>query len=152
MDLFIFSSQNVTNIWAGVGARRWAVSERDESFMRGLVTRAQRMNIGSAGILYCSDGKYFTTPFLVYSPPQQDVLVTDVWPQEWVLPFRIHPLGSPEKKYPLEKPKKELPVLINAPTENAGHILRLQPTTVFVPTEVSAEDWEILLRNLSFDQ
>lgn len=149
MDLFIFSSQNVTNIWAGVGARRWAVSQREESFLRGLVTRAERMKIGSAGVLYCSEGKYFTTPFLVYSPPQPNVVVKDIWPDEWVLPFRIHPLGTPERRYPLEAAKGELPVLLNAQTENAGHVLRLQPTTVFVPTDVSTADWEIILRNLA---
>jgi hypothetical protein len=152
VDLFIFPSKNVTNIWAGVGAGIWAISERDDSFIRGLQTRANdRMAIGSVGVLYCSQGQFFTTPFLVYSPPQGDIAVVDVWPDNWVLPFRIHTLGSPRKRLTLDEAKKLLPIFVSSGETNAAKVLRMAPTQAFVPTEISREDWQILLQRLADD-
>jgi hypothetical protein len=53
--LFVFSSKNLTNIWAGIGDRRWAVSQRADAQMKGLRTKTRAMTVGSIGVLYCSE-------------------------------------------------------------------------------------------------
>ena len=55
MNLYVFSSNNTTNIWAGVGAGLWAVSERDPSQMRGLQTKAAKMLVGSCGVIWSTE-------------------------------------------------------------------------------------------------
>ena len=66
MELFVFSLKNLTNIWAGIGAKLWAVSKPQKEGVRGITNRSQKMQIGSLGLLYCSATKTFTTPFIVY--------------------------------------------------------------------------------------
>jgi hypothetical protein len=56
MKLYSFASENLTNIWAGIGAGMWAVGESDNpTFVKGRNTKAARMPIGAFGILYCND-------------------------------------------------------------------------------------------------
>src|ERR687892_819885 len=88
MDLFCFASKNLTNIWAGVGARMWAVAETSPADMKARVTKSKRMVVGSIGVLYCNETHSFTTPFLVYSLVDPDQVVEDVWPERWRLPFK----------------------------------------------------------------
>src|SRR5688572_25124512 len=97
MQLYAFSSSNLTNIWAGVGAGLWAVSKKVAE-NPGAITKARKMMIGSLGILYCSGTHEFTTPFVVKTIPQSDVVISHVWADEWGLPFDIAPLGSPSKR------------------------------------------------------
>lgn len=66
MELFSFASNNLVNIWAGIGAGLWAVAETSSSDMKARITKSRRMTIGSLGILYCNETHSFTTPFLVY--------------------------------------------------------------------------------------
>jgi hypothetical protein len=97
MDIFVFSSKNLTNIWAGIGARKWAVS-KELAENPATVTKAKSLRIGSLGLLYCSETQSFTAPFLVSSAPEVNVSVSNIWPEEWWLPFSIFPLGSPNKQ------------------------------------------------------
>jgi hypothetical protein len=66
--------------------------------MKGRYTKAAKMKIGDVGLLYCSENKNFTVPFVVRSLPEFR-LVQDIWPEPWALPFKIDPLGSPAKAY-----------------------------------------------------
>jgi hypothetical protein len=113
-----------------------------------LARSASSLRVGAAGLLYCSDTHSFTTPFLVYSRPYLDRTIRSVWPEEWILPFRIHALGSPEKQLTLDEARKVLPVLRDSGKTNPSHVLNLAPTTAFAPSNVSDEDWEILLVEL----
>jgi hypothetical protein len=149
MELFVFSSMNLTNIWAGIGARLWAVSKRDETQVKAMVTKSRRMNVGSSGVLYCSETKSFTTPFLVYSKADATQIVANVWPEEWILPFKIHPLGTPAKQLPLSTAKERLPILRARPNDNPTHILPITPTTVFASATITSEDWEVLIQALA---
>ena len=64
MEIFVFASKNITNIWAGVGAHLWAVSQtRDATTAQGRKTKARRMKVGSFGIVYCNEMQALTTPF-----------------------------------------------------------------------------------------
>lgn len=146
MEVYVFTSRNLTNIWAGIGARRWAVS-RAQAEMPATPTKASRMRIGAAGLLYCSDTQTLTTPFLVYSRPELEIIVANIWPEEWMLPFHIHPLGTPERQLHKDQLQHLLPSVRDG--ERAWHhVFHIQPTTVFAPSQITNEDWEILLQHL----
>jgi hypothetical protein len=73
MKLYSFASENLTNIWAGIGAGVWAVSESENpTFVKGRITKAARMPIGAVGILYCNETGSLTVPFVVYSRADAD--------------------------------------------------------------------------------
>jgi hypothetical protein len=103
MELFCFASKSLTNIWAGIGARMWAVAETSESDMKARITKSKRMKVGSLGVLYCNETHSFTTPFLVYSMPNPESVVADIWPME--ASFRIHP-PHPSRRAHMDVAKK----------------------------------------------
>jgi hypothetical protein len=149
MDLFCFASKNLTNIWAGIGARMWAVAETSPSDKKARITKAKRMKVGSLGLLYCNETHSFTTPFLVYSLPDPERIVTDVWPERWCLPFHIHPLGSPVRQVHKDTAMLEWPVLKKSTAGSVSAAMNITGTTVFVPKEISPDDWSLILNSLS---
>jgi hypothetical protein len=149
MEVFFFGSKTLTNIWAGIGAELWAVSESQPQDMQARITKSASMRIGSLGVLYCTEVHSFTTPFVVYSRPDADRVVTDVWPERWRLPFKIHPLGSPHRLLHMDKAKDILPILKNSTVSSVSAALNITGTTVFVSKEISAEDWEIIMQHLA---
>lgn len=84
----------------------------------------------------------------MYSRADEQKVVQDVWPESWVLPFRIFPLGTPNKQLSKEKAKDLLPVFTTTKETNFGKIFHVQAVTVFSPTQIGSEDWEILIRTL----
>jgi hypothetical protein len=149
MELFCFASKNLTNIWAGIGAQMWAVAETSPTDMKGRITKSKRMKVGSLGLLYCNETHSFTTPFLVYSEPDPDRVVSDVWPEKWRLPFRIHPLGTPARQIHMDAAKTKWPILKSVGAGGVSAAMNITGTTVFVPTEISADDWALILSDLS---
>ncbi len=107
------------------------------------------MSVGSCGIFYCSETKSLTTPFLVYSKPDPKVEVQNIWSKKWVLPFRIHPLGTPNKQLYKDTAMKVLPSLRASGKTNIGHVLNIQAVTVFAPSRLTEEDWELIIRELA---
>jgi hypothetical protein len=148
MNLYTFTSKNLTNIWAGIGAGMWAVSKAQSENVRGIQRKAAEMLVGSMGILYCSQNRSFTTPFIVYSQPANVTIVSDVWPEEWALPFKIHPLGTPRKRLPRTEARKILPIL-QGQEDVWDFVFHIQGATAFVPTTISPEDWKIFVERLS---
>jgi hypothetical protein len=152
MDIYVFASKNLTNIWAGIGARLWAVSQTDDTATSlGRKTKSQSIRLGSFGILYCVDTHSLTTPFIVYSKPDPDRIVVNVWPEKWVLPFRILPLGTPDLQLSSELAKRALPIFQKSEEKNFGKVFHVQAVTAFSPTSIGAEDWEELIRHLATD-
>jgi len=149
MSIFLFSSENLTNTWAGIGAGLWAVSKSDDKpFHSGRITKSKGTKIGSFGILYCSETQCLTTPFIVFSAPDSRTTIANVWRGEWVLPFRIHPLGSPRKQLHKDEAMKVLPTLASSKHSNFGKALPVQATTVFSATPLQDADWEVLISKL----
>ena len=107
------------------------------------------MKIGSAGVFYCKETQSFTTPFLVYSEPGENQIIKHVWAGEWHLPFRIHALGTPVKQMTSEIAKAEWAPLKGAGAGGVSAALNITGTTVFVPKEVTSDDWAYLLRQLA---
>lgn len=146
MELYVFSSKNLTNIWAGVGAQTWAVSD-DQAKNRGIVTKAKDLRIGSFGILYCVQTQALTVPFLVSSVPEAAGVVTDIWPEEWHLPFGILPLGSPRKQMGKEM-IAALPC-VTSTQKQWNNVIRTQGQFAFQPSHIEPEDWEQIIRCLT---
>jgi len=152
MEIFVFSSESLTNIWAGIGARLWAVASTDDvSSAASRKTKSQKMSVGSFGILYCNATHSLTTPFVVYSKPDLDQRITNVWPEPngWVLPFRIFPLGTPDRQLVKDRAKAILPIFKRTGKNNFGHVFSVQAVTVFSPTKIESDDWEILISELA---
>lgn len=146
MNLYVFSSVNLTNIWAGIGARRWAISSK-QAQNRKTSTKARAFRIGSLGILYCTKTKSFMVPFIVASVPQQDATVSDIWPEEWWFPFSMYPLGTPAAQMSAQE-ISELPS-IQASGKLWNHVLFVQPDFVFQPSTITEEDWAVIYSRLT---
>ena len=149
MNLFAFSSNNLTNIWAGIGAQLWAVSETTDQTIQARKTASKKMPIGSLGILYCKETKAFTTPFIVYSHPSPDKRIDNIWPEPWVLPFKIKTLGTPEKSMPIDTTMSKLPVCVKSGKNNISHVIFIHGQLVFTPTAIEPEDWQIIVDELA---
>jgi hypothetical protein len=150
MNIFVFSSKNLTNIWAGIGANLWAVAQREESAnAAGRTTKAQKMRVGSFGLLYCVETHSLTTPFIVYSRPDPDIAIANVWPEKWVLPFKMFPLGTPKLQLTSNEAKRILPVFTTTQERNFGNVFYVQAVTAFSPTKIELPDWEILIERLA---
>lgn len=149
MKLFCFASKNLTNIWAGIGARMWAVAETSPSDMKARITKSKRMKVGSLGLLYCNETHSFNTPFLVYSEPDPDKVITDIWPEKWRLPFHIHPLGNPSRQVHKDIAMREWPVLVNSSVASVSAAMNITGTTVFVPVDITTDDWAVVVNDLA---
>ena len=149
MDLFVFSSKNLTNIWAGIGAETWAVSKTTPQNKKGRITKSKKMKIGSIGILYCVPKHSFTTPFIVYSEPDPEKEISDIWSETWILPFKIKPLGNPERMIHIDEAIKILPICQKTTETNISHIFRIQGNLAFNPTIIGQEDWAIFIKKLA---
>jgi hypothetical protein len=150
IEIFVFASKNLTNIWAGIGAHLWAVSQSENAATaQGRRTKAQNMRIGSFGILYCNDTHSLTTPFIVYSKADVDRVIDNVWPEKWVLPFQIFPLGSPQRQLSSDEAKHVLPVFQTSGETHFAKIFHVQAVTAFSPTRIGLDDWEILISRLA---
>jgi hypothetical protein len=121
--------------------------------MRGRVTKADKyLQVGAKGVLYCSPTQSFTTPFIVESRADPRKVVTDIWPEPWSLPFSIEPLGDPRRQLYMEKAKLRWPILhrkAHIPSVTAA--LNLTGATVFVPNDISDEDWRLIIEDLAID-
>ena len=87
-------------------------------------------------------------PFIVESTADPHTVITDVWPEPWVLPFDIRPLGDPGIKIHAESAKLRWPYLQNKPHMHGGVTAAMNATgvTAFVPIEIGDDDWRIIRR------
>ena len=145
MHVYIFSSSTLTNIWAGIGARKWAVSNGQgaNASIRG---KAANLPVGAFGLLYCVDLQSLTTPFLITSRPDMNASVGNVWLDEWVLPFSIFPLGSPRHQIQKDDLANLLPSLKGG--RPWTQLIHFQPITAFAPSDLSDDDWAAIAAEL----
>lgn len=150
MKIYAFASTNITNIWAGLGAGLWAVSNSEnEGTNKRRRTLASDMPVGAFGILYCSQTHSLTTPFVVYSKPDKNRTETSVWEGEWVLPFDIKPLGSPRRQMHRGIAKSALPSMAVRGFKHVDQLIYTKGVQTFVPSEISDDDWSVLIRELA---
>src|SRR5690606_21064310 len=139
MLLYVFSCPKVTNIWAGIGARKWAVSKASPSVQQARHTKAGRIKVGQFGVIYRSDIKAFTTPFIIMSSPDLNTDVSDIWPETWTMPFDITPLGSPVRNWSAYE-ALDLPFNRRSDKRNLTSVFNVAGTQVFVPINIGEED------------
>ncbi|BAV64161.1 hypothetical protein [Sphingobium cloacae] len=149
MDIYVFASSTLTNIWAGVGSKTWAVSrmEAGSPQEKGRRTKARKMPVGALGILYSSEDKALTVPFIVHSKPDENAEVAHIWPEKWVLPFRIKPLGNPHARMTIEQAKAKLPSFKNGQPFN--NLFRVRADFAFQTSQILPDDWAILIEELA---
>jgi hypothetical protein len=147
MKLYSFASDNLTNIWAGIGAGMWAVGESDNpTFVKGRITKAARMPGGAFGILYCNETQSLTVPFVVYSRADPGRTETEVWSKSWVLPFAIKPLGTPRRQLSRDRARETVPSLT---TKSFEKLFLVQGQFAFQAADVMDDDWAILIQELA---
>ena len=146
MDIYVFSSTLITDIWAGIGAGLWAISPKTAE-RSDVKTKAANMAAGSVGVFYLSKPHYvLTTPFLVLAPPE-DRQEKEVWNGVWALPFKIHPLGSLRSTLQKTEFLSLLPTL-NGHASDWDDLLNITATKSFVPASLTKQDWDVLIKHL----
>ena len=151
MNIYVFASSTLTNIWAGAGAEMWAVVplEPGSPQEKGRITKARKMPVGALGVLYSSEDKSLTVPFVVYSRPNEAEVIEHVWPERWVLPFKIKPLGTPHRRLQIEQAKQVLPSFQQAPDTPFNNVFRVRADFAFQTSEISDADWSVLIEHLA---
>lgn len=150
--LFCFASRTVENIVRGVAARRWAVATVSDPAMRSRLTKARRyLEPGDCGLLYCNPTHAFTVPFIVESKADPSAVILDIWPEPWVLPFHIRPLGNANRQLPQTLAQTRWSVLQRRmnPGDSVSGKMNITGTTVFVPVMISEAEWQEILRDLA---
>jgi hypothetical protein len=56
----------------------WAVQKASPAQMKARITKSHHLRVRSLGLLYCNETHSLTTPFVVYSDPDPEKVVTDV--------------------------------------------------------------------------
>lgn len=146
MEIFTFSASTLTNIWAGVGSRSWALSH-EQAANSSIQGKARKFQVGSLGLFYCVENKSLTTPFVVASKPRFDEVVSHIWPEPWELPFGIIPLGTPHRQLPVSDLASKLPSLRGGGAWSS--LFHVTPITVFAASQLTAEDWAVLVSELA---
>jgi hypothetical protein len=151
MNIYGFASDSLTNIWAGIGAGQWAVGfSQNAIFNKGRLTKAAKMPIGAFGILYCSETGRYTTPFVVYSKPDPERTISNVWSEPWVLPFRIKPLGNPDRSISPAEMKELVPSVRTRKISNPlTNFITVQGNFAFQPSVITDADWAALIEALA---
>jgi hypothetical protein len=118
--------------------------------MLGRITKAEKyFREGSRGVLYCNPTHSFTTPFIAESAADPKRVITDIWPEPWVLPFKMKPLGNLSRQLHMHEAKDRWPVLQKSTKKSVSAAMNITGTTVFVPIEITDEDWEKILSDLA---
>ena len=141
-NLYAFSSESVTNIWAGVGAELWAVPKEPNASVRG---KAAKIEIPAFGILYSGAEQSLTVPFVFLTRPDQTRIENKVWHGPWALPFRIKPLGTPRKMLSASEAKSLIPSFQRLQTDNFGKVFRVSGAYAFNRCDAEQADWDILI-------
>jgi len=145
-DVYVFSSSNLTNLWAGIGSEQWAVSPK-QAENKSIRTKSGKLPIGSFGIFYCVETRSISSPFVVTSKPSLTATIRGVWDEEWQLPFLIRPLGDPRENILVNDLPSLMPS-IGPGKKRWNEVFYVTPTMVFTPSKLDEPDWEMLLLRL----
>lgn len=148
-QFFCFSSDKLTDIYAGCTAKLWAVGNNPSAQTRTLATK---FPIGSLGIMYTSDKKQVLVPFQTTTKPDINCTITDViWTGAWSMPFGIEPLSDPSRYLHKDDIKNKLPSLqpggINY-GRNWHVVLSVSPTHAFNSNSMTMDDFLWILEQI----
>lgn len=146
IDVFCFASKNQENIWAGYGAKRWAVSDCPTTEMEKRKTKSLNFPVGAFGLIYCSaEPKFFTMPFKVASEVEWR-MEDKIWAIPWAMPFAIEPLGSPKFRMLNKDAFKQLECLKGE--NNITKAFFVGASCAFAASQIPDEDWQTILDDL----
>lgn len=145
-DIYCFSSNNQTNLWAGFGAKMWAVSDCDRKQMETRKTKSMNFPVGGFGLLYCSASKFFTMPFKIRTDVEWRV-VENIWPEPWAMPFGIEPFGSPALRLTIADAMKLLDCMKGKST--ITDVFFIGGACNFTPSHIPDADWQVILEELT---
>ena len=122
-----------------------------DTAMKARIMKALRyLAKGDVGLLYCNPLHSFVAPFVVESGADPNRVVTDVWPEPWVMPFRIRPLSDGSKRISKDLAREKWSLLKRLAWKGSiSATLNFTGTTVFVPTEISGSEWAEIVGDLS---
>jgi len=146
INVFAFSSESMTNIWAGVGAQMWAVPKAPNPSVRG---KAAKLPVPAFGILYDAAAHRLTVPFVILETPNPSRVEASVWNGEWALPFRMKPLGTPRKTLSAIEASQVCPSFARLNTDNFGKVFRVSGAYAFNRCDLEWADWNILMERLA---
>jgi hypothetical protein len=106
------------------------------------------MPVGAFGVLYCSEDQCYSTPFVVLTRPDPTLMITNVWPEPWILPFGIRALGSPARSIQRELMYDLLPSLRNDKTLSVDDLLEIRGVQAFNASTITEADWAALFEAL----
>jgi hypothetical protein len=118
------------------------------------MTKAERYFVpGVHGLLYCNPTQSFTTPFIATSEADLSSVGTDIWPEPWMLPFSMMPLGDPRRQIHKDEAAARWSILIERlrHQRSVSAALNITGTTVFVPTDIPGEAWQMILNDLAIE-
>ncbi|MEX1180702.1 MAG: hypothetical protein WEB63_07830 [Cucumibacter sp.] len=80
--------------------------------------------------------------------------MTDIWPEPWVLPFSIRPLGDLSRQIPADVARQRWPVVSTRwPTMGGiSAAMNITGATAFSPVPITDDDWKIMLGDLATDR
>lgn len=145
VEVFCFTSKDNKNIWAGVGSQTWAVSSSEDNYDMFKSKAQNQMNIGSFGLFYNVKEKVFTTPFVVKSKAEERV-ESEIWFDDYLLPFNIVTIGNPKKNINISQIKNILNE--NNINSNWNSIFFIGGKFSFVPSKLPKGVWEDILKLL----
>ena len=122
--------------------------------MRGRITEAERYFVpGTRGLLHCNPTQSFTVLFIATSEADPSSVVTDVWPEPWVSPFSMRPLGDPRRQIHKDDALKRWSMLIERLRDynSVTAAMNITGTTVFVPTNIPEQAWQMILEDLAIE-
>ena len=148
VDVYCFTSKNQTNIWAGYGAKKWAVAEVSERDMEIRKSKSLNIPVGSYGQIYCSVApQYFTMPFKFASDIEWR-MEAKIWPEPWAMPFKIEPLGSPAYRLLKTDAYKALDCLKGVPS--ITDVFFVGGACTFSASKIPDEDWQYILDDCAY--
>ena len=137
MKLYCFSSNSIENFDIGIKNKIWAspISSNDRTNKTRL-TKSKKISKNDKGILYCSENKFYSCPFLFENSPNEEMVISDVWEGNWILPFKFSFLGNELKKVPANYFNKHCGLSVK---EIKG---LTSPLTSYSAVDLSEETWE----------
>ena len=144
LRLFTFACRDLKNIPIGLSRRKWAVAKLAEPSHSARRTKALRyLSPGDAGLLYCNPLHSFVLPFIARSHVDPDAVVTDVWPEPWVLPFDIEPLSDGSRQVSKDIARAKWALLHRIPWKGSiSATMHFTGTTTFVPLDIFDNEWK----------
>jgi len=132
MKIYTFVSKTRQNIYAGYGAKMWAIPlPKDRSQFKRLATKAKRVKAGDICLFYCVMDKRFYMPSIVESTPVNKSFNDQVWNGKWHFPFNIRPLRDSFISWSKDE-IKDLNI-IKYKDKNWNYILQVNSLSTFTP-------------------